>query len=130
MQLPTLHKARPLIAVEINGKAGAMLVDTGASMSIIDLGCMKEYGFKQRAKLGGTLTGIGGTQQDVYHTAGLSVAIHGIPLYQFVTMDLSDIRESIRRNTGIRIQGIIGYKQLEAAEISIIAGEGNFKIGY
>ena len=125
-----LHKDRLIIAVEINGKAANMLVDTGASLSLIDIGRMKEYGFKKRTKLQGTISGIGGQQKEVWHTKDLDVKIQGIPLHQFVTTDISDVCESIRKATGITVHGIIGLPQIKAAEMKIDAENGIIKIGY
>ena len=125
-----LHKTRLIIAVEINGKAANMLVDTGASLSVIDIALLKEYGFRKRTKLQGTITGVGGAQKNVWHTGDLSVNIQGIPLYQFVATDISDVCESIRKATGIAIHGIIGLPQIKAAEMKIDAENGVIKIGY
>lgn len=126
----SVTKDRIIIPVNINGKEAHMLIDTGASVGIVDIDCMKEYSFKKGIKLEGQIVGVGGESSSAYHTKDLQVDIEGVKLYQFITMDIDTIKKSIRENTGVTIQGIIGLTQIKMSEMKIDADNGIIKIGY
>lgn len=121
---------RPIIEVTINGRKAYMLVDTGASIGVIDSRRLDEYGVGMGSSLGGTTTGVGGSQEEVRHTKNCMVEVGGINLYQFVTFDLSSVASSIERETGIKISGIIGTTQIKMSEMKIDLDNGYIKIGY
>lgn len=129
MIAPLKSSKRPIIEVSINGKPAYMLLDTGASLSLIDENRMKEYGFVKGASFAGKIVGIAGDSSGVYHTKKLQVDIIGIHICQFLTTDLSAIANSVKKETGIHITGIIGYPQIVAAEIKIMSDENYIKIG-
>lgn len=121
---------RPIIEVAINGKKAYMLVDTGASIGVIDSLRLDEYGVGMGSSLGGTVTGVGGSQEEVRHTKNCTVDVGGVKLYQFVTFNLSSVASSIERETGIEISGIIGTTQIKMSEMKIDLDNGYIKIGY
>ena len=55
-----LSDKRPIVRVTINGKDTAMLIDTGASINVIDQDVLKSFGIKKRSVMG-TINGAGGT---------------------------------------------------------------------
>lgn len=130
MIVKSLTDKRLVVAVEINGKAANMLVDTGASMSLLDDNRKDEYGYARRNKLSGTLTGVGGEQSDVWHVKDIDVRLQGLPVYQFLMTDLSGVAGSIRKETGIDIAGIIGLPQIKDLEMKIDADNNLIKLGY
>ena len=121
---------RPIIEVTINGRKAYMLVDTGASIGVIDSLRLDEYGVGMGSSLGGTVTGVGGSQEEVRHTKNCTVDVGGVKLYQFVTFNLSSVASSIERETGIKISGIIGTTQIKMSEMKIDLDNGYIKIGY
>ena len=130
MIVKSLTDKRLVVAVKINGKAANMLVDTGASMSLLDDKRKDEYGYARRSKLSGTLTGVGGEKSDVWHVKDIDVKLHGLPVYQFLMTDLSGVAGSIRKETGIDIAGIIGLPQIKDLEMKIDADNNLIKLGY
>lgn len=126
----SISDKRIIIPVNINNKEAQMLVDTGASVGIIDIDCKKEYEFDLGSELGGTIVGVGGESMQAYHTRNLDIDIEGIKLYQFVTMNIDSVKNSIKKETGITIQGIIGLTQIKMSEMKIDANNGIIKIGY
>ena len=126
----SISEDRIIIPVNINNKEGYMLVDTGASLGIIDIDCKKEYKFDLGSKIGGVIVGVGGKVSSAYRTKNLRVDIGGVKLYQFITMSIDSVRESIKQKTGITIQGIIGRTQIKMSEMKIDADNGIIKIGY
>lgn len=119
MIAPFVTPKRPIISVSINGKPAYMLVDTGASVGLIDVNAKRLYDFDLGLPYAGSITGVGG-QVGVWHTKKLAVDIVGVPLVQFLTSDLQNVADSIQRETGIRIAGIIGWKQIQGAEMKVM----------
>ncbi len=124
-----LSDRRPLVEVEINGRPAVMLVDTGSSTGLIDINQMDEYGFSLMAKTDMVIISIGEKQCESYRVRDLWVRLEGISIYQFLATDISLIAESIHKETGYRISGIIGYDQIKNAEIKIDASNNQIKIG-
>lgn len=121
---------RPIIEVLINGNKAYMLVDTGASIGVIDSRVLGKYGVGKGSAMAGSVTGVGGRQEDVCHTKNCTVDVGGVKLYQFVTFNLSSVADSISRETGIDIAGIIGTTQIKMSEMKIDLDNGYIKIGY
>lgn len=121
---------RLIVDFEINGKKAPVLIDTGASLSVLDICQRSGYKFKPRGKLGGRLTGVGGASNDVYHVKDLDMKLQGLPVYQVVTSDLSGVVDSIRRETGVRIAGILGLPHIKSLELKLDPDNGIVKIGY
>lgn len=124
-----LSDSRPLVEVEINGRPAVMLVDTGCSSGLIDINQMDDYGFSLMAKTDIEISSIGGKRCESYRVRDLWVRLEGISIYQFLATDISLIAESIHKETGYRISGIIGYDQIKNAEIKIEANNNLIKIG-
>ena len=124
-----LSDSRPLVEVEINGRPAVMLVDTGSSTGLIDINQMDDYGFSLMAKTDMEISSIGGKRCESYRVRDLWVRLEGIDIYQFLATDISLIAESIHKETGYRISGIIGYDQIKNAEIKIDASNNQIKIG-
>ena len=124
-----LSDSRPLVEVEINGRPAVMLVDTGSSTGLIDINQMDEYGFSLMVKTDMVISSIGGKRCESYRVRDLLVRLEGIALYQFLATDISLIAESIHKETGYRISGIIGYDQIKNAEIKIDASDNLITIG-
>lgn len=124
-----LSDSRPLVEVEINGRPAVMLVDTGSSTGLIDVNQMDEYGFSLMAKTDMIIISIGEKQCESYRVRDLWVRLEGISIYQFLATDISLIAESIYKETGYRISGIIGYDQIKNAEIKIDASNNLITIG-
>lgn len=126
----SISDKRIIIPVNINGKEANMLVDTGASIGIVDIDCRKKYEFDLGSELGGTIVGVGGESMQAYHTKNLDMDIQGVKLYQFIAMNIDSVKNSIRREIGITINGIIGLTQIKMSEMKIDADNGVIKIGY
>lgn len=131
MIAPIISDKRSIINVNINNKEVPMLVDTGSSLGIIDINKQKELGFKLTSKIPGTISGIGGeSDSSAYNIKDCIVDIAGVKLYQFISTDISSVVESIKNSTGIEIYGIIGFTQIDMAEMKIDIDNKVIKIGY
>lgn len=121
---------RLLVEVEVNKHKAYMLLDTGASVSLIDVNQKKALGFDLRARAATSLVGAGGEAMGAFHTVNLDVRLQGLPVVQFLTTNLSGIIDSIHRESGFKICGIIGLPQIKQLELKIDADNGIVTIGY
>lgn len=131
MIAPILSDKRPIIKVSINNKDAYMLVDTGSTLGIIDINCKDKYKFNLSSKILGTVIGMGGESEEAaYNIKDCIVDIAGVKLYQFISTDISVIKDSIKKNTGIEINGIIGTTQIKMTEMKIDLDNKVIIIGY
>jgi hypothetical protein len=106
-------KGVPIIIVDINGKPARLLIDTGATTSVIDSSIVKEYGFRVGANLDIDFNGIGG-RASMYYVDQAITTFNGEPMY--IRYRASNMR-NIRNSLGI--VGIIGTNYLEQNKMII-----------
>lgn len=109
---------RLVIEVRVNGKQAHLLVDTGAAVGILDDNQRKDYGLERGRKYSGTLMGVGGELKDV-RVCNTFADFEGVKIPQFLLADISGIVESIERETGIGILGIVSLPQLRMCNLSL-----------
>lgn len=131
MIVKSVSSDRLIIEVNINNKKGYMLVDTGASVGLIDIDSIDEYHFDLGKQLDTVISGVSGeSQSKVYYTKNLNVDIQGIPVHQLVATDIFSVKHSIKQNTDITICGILGLTQIKMTEMKIAADCNTIKLGY
>ena len=109
---------RLIVEVKVNGKSAYMLIDTGASAGMIDVNQADEFDVVVGNKYCGSIVGAGGEMQDVRHTHTMA-EFEGKKIPQFLLADISNIVRSIKRETGIKILGIISLKQMQVIGLNI-----------
>lgn len=106
----------PVIEGKINGKRAYFIVDSGASVSVLDIAQDDYYNFNSMP-LDEEAAGYGGVVK-FYQVIAVRVAVGpSIVRTQFRSQDLSSIVELIRQHEGVRISGILGsdvWKDLDA----------------
>lgn len=127
-QQVSVSDRRLLIPLKLNGKAVYFLADTGASLSLVDSSQVDDLKFGLRNKLSGTITGAGGETGEVWHVKDLEIEFDGKKIYQFLATDISNVRESIKKETGYTIAGILGLPQMK--ELGWIIDVTNSKVYY
>ena len=126
-----LTDKRPIIQVSINGHETAALVDTGASLSIVSESDMGKFKFKRGSKMAGSVIGLDGTEQSMYHTGkDFNFEVEGILAYQFVIGNIDAVKASIKKETGVEISAIIGYPTIKQLELIINPSTNEISIGY
>lgn len=113
---------RLIVECTVNGKKGYFLIDTGASVALIAEDRVKKYGFAKGRKYPGSIVGAGGEIDGVYY-CNTFVNLEGKDIPQFLIADISEIRRSIERETGVEILGIISLPQMKIAGIQIDAND-------
>lgn len=117
-KIKSISEERLIIEGKVNGKDAYFLIDTGASVGMIDYGQRYDYDLKVGRRYGGTLMGAGGEMRNVRHCdTFLHVGDKVVP--QFLLADISGVVESIQRETGIEILGIISLPQMKLCGISL-----------
>lgn len=109
---------RLIVEVKVNGKSAYMLIDTGASAGMIDVNQADDFDVVVGNKYCGSIVGAGGEMQDVRHTHTMA-EFEGKKIPQFLLADISKIVRSIKRETGIKILGIISLKQMQVIGLNI-----------
>ena len=97
---------RPIIEATINGNDCYLLIDTGSSLNVIDFSQLDDLGIKRRFKIGDALSIAGGSV--LWQIFQVPIIVKNRTVNQFISSDLTVIRESILQSTGIKIAGILG----------------------
>lgn len=121
-KIKSKSEKRLIVEGLVNGKAANFLIDTGASVGIIDYDQRKHYDLVVGRRYNGTIVGAGGEMRNVRHCdTFLYIKDKAVP--QFLLADISGVVESIRRETGIEILGIISLPQMKMVGIQLDAND-------
>lgn len=116
--MKSLSEKRLIVNGKVNGKDWPFLLDTGASIALIDKDMIKKAGLVKGKRYPGTIIGAGGELSNLLYCN--TIVEFGIKQTgQFILTDISDIRESIYRETGIEILGIISLPQMKFLNIQL-----------
>jgi len=102
------------VDITLNGIKTKLLIDTGASKSLLDISQAETYGFEFVLLSKNQYVGLGGFQ-DIYVTYGFKVDEFYIP---FLGTDLSEVQNYFIRDD-INIVGVLGSDFLEKHKVSI-----------
>lgn len=108
---------RLIIEGRVNGKAAYFLLDSGASVGLLDDNQRRDYDLVKGKRYNGTLVGAGG-EISARH-CDTFVEFEGKTIPQFLLADISGVVDSIRRETGIEILGIISLPQMSIIGMNI-----------
>lgn len=111
----------------LNDKDAYFLVDTGASCGICNKSAAKKYSLQVNKNRKVSLVGAGGAF--TAYVSNTPFILADKEMWQFVVADISDVVNSIKRQTGIEIAGIIGLNQMRMAGISIDTDDNYIEIG-
>ena len=108
---------RPIIEAIINGNDCYLLIDTGSSLNVIDFSQLDDLGIKRRFKIGDALSIAGGSV--LWQIFQVPIIVKERAVNQFISSDLTVIRESILQSTGIKIAGILGTPAIKELKMII-----------
>ena len=114
----SISDKRLIVEGQVNGKAACFLVDTGASVGLMDENQRDDYGLVIGRKYSGTIVGAGGEMRNVRH-CDTFVHFGGKVIPQFLLADISGVVKSIKKETGIEILGIISLPQMSMIGMNI-----------
>lgn len=119
-KIKSKSEKRLIVECTVNNKSVYFLLDSGASVGLIDNSQRKEYDLIKGRQYNGTLVGAGGEMSNVRHCdTFVNFADKTIP--QFLLADISGVVDSIKRETGIEILGIISLPQMKMIGLNIDA---------
>lgn len=123
MDIKIISQKRPVIEAVLNGKKYNFLLDTGASVGIID----KRTKGVHTSWRSVTIVDASGDNISCPVLKDL-VQVGGKNIGQFILSDLSGVRESIRQETGKDITGIISYPQMQSLHTNLDMDSNMLKI--
>lgn len=118
IQINSKSTKRLIIEGIVNGKSANFLIDTGASVGLIDNTQVKKYGLLVGKRFNGTLVGAGGEMCNIRH-CNTFVEVGGKSIPQFLIADIEGVVKSIERETGIKILGIISLPQMKMVGMNV-----------
>ena len=121
-KIKSLSEDRIIIEGTVNGEPAKFLVDTGASVGMFDSNQKISFGLAKGRKYNGTIIGAGGRMKNVFH-CDTFLHIREIIIPQFLLADIGNVVESIERDTGIKILGIISLPQMKMVGMGIDAND-------
>lgn len=127
MILKSESDKRLIVRGTLNDKEAFFLIDTGASCGVCNKPSVKKYCLQVNKNRKVNLVGAGGAF--TAYVSNTPFILVGKPIYQFVVSDISDVVNSIKRQTGIEIAGIIGLNQMKMMGISIDTDDNYIEIG-
>ena len=113
---------RPIIEVSVNGKEVFMLIDTGSSLNVVDFSQLEDLEIKRRFKIGDVMCIAGGSV--LWQIFQVPILVKNRQVTQFISSDLTVIRESILQSTGIKIAGILGTPAIKELGMIIDLSRG------
>jgi predicted aspartyl protease len=122
IQINSKSTKRLIVEGTVNGKTANFLIDTGATVALVDDTKVKEYGLDVGKKFNGTLVGAGGTMCNVRY-CNTFAEVGGKTLSQFLIADIESVVKSIKKETGIEILGIISLPQMKIIGMNIDAND-------
>lgn len=120
----------PLVKATLNGKEIYLLIDSGSTSTVLDIGSMRKMGFGTFGATGAQeVVGIGGKKKVSYvHSAKLylgNIKINN----SLIAVDLKDLIGYIKRKTSYRISGILGTDTMRTYNVIIDYGNEVCVIG-
>jgi hypothetical protein len=111
----------PVLAGKLNGKTAFFIVDTGASVSILNESESKRFGFGCIDSDGYQVAGLGGGESSMNEAVNCEVELGTLKLkgIKFHTKRLGNVVRIISQNENIHITGIIGANVIEHYKITI-----------
>lgn len=117
-RIKSISDKRLIIEGRVNNKTAYFLIDTGASLALMDYDQRKQYDLEVGKRFHGSVVGAGGEMRNVRY-CNTFAHIENKVVPQFLLADISGVVESIKKETGIEILGIISLPQCKMCGISL-----------
>ena len=116
------NRNTPIIEAVINGVTVNMLIDTGASVNIINSESV--YKFKGAKMYGEKHLVTVGSNTRANSLRNVEASIKGRAVTDFITLDLTSLQGSIQAETRLEIDGIIGVNGIKQLGMIIDLSRG------
>lgn len=119
------YKFIPIVQGTLNGNRAYFLLDTGASISIIDIQQAKKYGVRTTESDGAGVVGYGGVTMLNYDLSNCDIYLGKTRLgNEFNGKDIDIIVKTINKHSGYQIVGIIGNNNIAPNKFVLNFGSG------
>lgn len=119
------YRKIPLVEGTLNGRKALFILDTGATISIIDINQIKEYNIQNTGTSEGTVVGYGGTDDMTYDLKNVDVKVGKIDfMVSFQGKNIANIVRVIKKYNNRQIVGIIGNDNISDRNLIL-----NFRTG-
>lgn len=109
----------PIIKGVLNGKEAFFIVDSGASISVLDKAQVKDYNFSVGAPMDVTISGYGG-QSSPDDASHINITVGGVDFNgTYRTQDITNVVSTIQSTSGVKIAGIIGSNIMKSKGVII-----------
>ena len=107
------YKFLPIIEGKLNGKIAYFLLDTGASISVIDKNQFEKYGVIEVGKSDTGVVGYGGTDSELNILENVNVYVGNTNLTgEFHGKNIKTIVQTINKSSGYKVVGILGNNNI------------------
>lgn len=127
------YKNNPIVEMTLNDKKVWVLMDTGASISILNLKSTDEFGYKTMLNTNSqrTAPGFGSENNILYRVSDAKLTFGETQLKkQFYAFDITNIVNSINARTGKKITAIIGTNIMKPYGFVIDIGNETVVMNY
>ena len=116
------NRNTPILDVVVNGVTVNMLIDTGASVNIINSESV--YKFKGAKMYGEKNLVTVGSNTRANSLRNIDATVKGRKVSEFISLDLTSLQSSIQAETRIEIDGIIGVNGIKQLGMIIDLSRG------
>lgn len=127
------YKNSPIVQMTLNDKKVWVLMDTGATISILNLDSNNEFGFNTTLNLNSQLKvpGFGSVNNRLYQVSNARIKFGKTHLKKrFYAFDITNIVNSIKARTGKKITAIIGTNIMQPYGFVIDMGNETVVMNY
>lgn len=117
--MKSLSNKRLIIEVGVGSNRANFLLDTGASVGIVNKYDAKKLKIKEGRQYKGSIVGAGGTMRNIHYCDTLIQLPNNKQIGQFLIADIANVCDSIYYETKVKIVGIISLPQMKMAGINI-----------
>lgn len=127
VRIKSKSEKRLIVEGKVNNQTACFLIDTGATVGLMDDNQRKDYDLAKGRTYSGTLVGAGGEMRGVRH-CNTFVEFEGKTIPQFLLADIEGVVDSIERETGIKILGVISFPQMKMCGLGVDANDNDIII--
>lgn len=108
----------PIVEGALNGKKAYFLLDTGASISVLDVTKATQYGFTLGDMNDFTISGYGGVSNNVVKLNNVNIKLGSEEMdSEFLGKDIGYLVDAVQNATSYKIVGIIGNNNIAGNDL-------------
>ena len=110
----------PIVKGTLNGQKANFILDTGATISVIDLNQLSKYKVRNGGPMDDVVIGYGGTVSSKVYLNNVEVKLGDLVLSsEFQGQDIGQLLGVIEEQTGTKLVGIIGNNNISKSKLTL-----------